>query len=433
MNINWLSPLDQEATEIARYSAQLLPFLEKYIGVTAVHDGDADNVAQWWANSGQAAEPEAGLAPLPVYHIGNNALHLGICRLALREPGLVVLHDLSLIDLAKHISHESDNSELWKAQMREQYGDDVAGLISKSDSSINSHNEMVANYPLFQPFVQNALGVIVHSRYARDILVDKLPAGTPVKHLNLPAPAPSIVADRDYDAATLSFVFCGHVGPNRRLIEFFEAWGRLESPEKINLEIFGNVRNGKQLTRYAEHFGVADYLHLRGYVDESELEKALHCAHFAINLRWPTMGEGSASQLRYWSAALPTLVTDVGWYAELPDDAVCKIAIDNEVAGIQALLEDVLASPGKYRAVGVRGRDFLRDHHSPDNYARELASFAQALCERRLAYRALDQELVTIIASMCEEGTDTGLFRDIIETVAETFTPVAMDAGEIGK
>jgi hypothetical protein len=84
MNINWLSPLDQEATEIARYSAQLLPFLEKYIGVTGVHDGDTDNVAQWWANSGQAAEPEAGLAPLPVYHIGNNRLHLDIYRQALR-------------------------------------------------------------------------------------------------------------------------------------------------------------------------------------------------------------------------------------------------------------------------------------------------------------------------------------------------------------
>jgi hypothetical protein len=81
--------------------------------------------------------------------------------------------------------------------------------------------------------------------------------------------------------------------------------------------------------------------------------------------------------------------------------------------------------------VGVRGRDFLRDHHSPDNYARELASFAQTLCERRLAYRALDQELVTVIASMCEEGTDTGLFRDIIETVADTFTADTVQSGEV--
>jgi len=242
--------------------------------------------------------------------------------------------------------------------------------------------------------------------------------------LNLPgSPGPEPVMDQK-QSSVLKFIFCGHVGPNRRLIEFFEAWGELDSPDLVSLELFGNIRNKRQLLQYAEHFGVADYLTLPGYVSDLELDRALHCADFAINLRWPTMGEASASQLRYWSAALPTLVSDVGWYGELPDQTVCKISIENECADIRRLLQDALASPAKYRHIGQQGREYLCHNHSAEHYARELVAFAEELCGERLAHRVLDQQLVLLIGSMCENETDTALFRDAIETVVATLMPV---------
>jgi glycosyltransferase involved in cell wall biosynthesis len=282
---------------------------------------------------------------------------------------------------------------------------------------------MVANYPLFQPFVAGALGIVVHSRYARDIILGQSGTVAPVRQLNLPAdPGPDPAAARG-PSAVLRFVFCGHVGPNRRLIEFFEAWGALDSPALIHLELFGNIRSKRQLLQYAEHFGVAEYLDLRGYVSDTELDQALHCADFAINLRWPTMGEASASQLRYWSAGLPALVSNVGWYSELPDHTVCKISVDNESSDIRRLLEDALAYPGKYRQIGEQGRDYLRRYHAPADYARALAGFVEELCTERLAYRVLDRQLVQLIASMCENETDTGLFRGAIETAVATLAP----------
>jgi hypothetical protein len=122
-----------------------------------------------------------------------------------------------------------------------------------------------------------------------------------------------------------------------------EAWGQLPEPGAICLDLFGNISNSRQLLQYAEHFGVADHIRLRGYVSDTQLDEALHSADFAINLRWPTMGEASASQLRL-----------------------------------------------------VRGR---------------------------LAYRMLDRDLVTIIASMCENDNDTRLFRDAIEVAVATVQP----------
>ena len=41
-----------------------------------------------------------------------------------------------------------------------------------------------------------------------------------------------------------------------------------------------------------------------------------------VNLRYPTMGETSGSVIRALGLAKPLLVSDVGWFSELPDDAV---------------------------------------------------------------------------------------------------------------
>jgi len=416
MKIRWYSPLDPAASEIARYSEQLLPYLRQFAEVAAVEDGTDETAPVM-----QMAD--AGVAVLPVYHIGNNPLHLPIYQRSLQEPGLVVLHDLSLVDLARHLSHQLERPELWKDMMCRQYGDEVRALVNRSEKSVADYNEMVANYPLFQPFVAGALGVLVHSRYALDALQRQLAPGTPLLRLNLPAPAPGEGPARAASSEPLRFVFCGHVGPNRRLVEFLQAWGSLPSPQRITLELYGNISSSRQLLQHAGQFGVQQYIRINGYVSDAELEQALQSADFAINLRWPTMGEASASQLRYWTAALPTLVSDVGWYAELPADSVCRISVGNEAGELRALLEDALASRDKYRQVGMRGQARLRRAHDPEFYARELLAFAGRLSDNRLAYRTLERELVSIIASMCEKETDARLFRDALETAVASFLP----------
>ena len=416
MKIGWYSPLDPAASEIARYSEQLLPYLRQFAEVVAVADG-ADGTAPVMQMAA------AGVAALPVYHIGNNPLHLPIYQRSLQEPGLVVLHDLSLVDLARHLSHQLERPELWKDMMCRQYGDEVRALVNRSEKSLADYNEMVANYPLFQPFVAGALGVLVHSRYALDALQRQLAPGTPLLRLNLPAPPPGEGPAPVAVSDPLRFVFCGHVGPNRRLVEFLQAWGSLPSPQRITLDLYGNISSSRQLLQHAGQFGVQQYIRINGYVSDAELERALQSADFAINLRWPTMGEASASQLRYWTAALPTLVSDVGWYAELPADSVCRISVGNEAGDLRALLEDALASRDKYRQVGLQGQARLREAHNPEYYARELLAFAARLSDGRLAYRTLERELVPMVASMCEKETDTRLLRDALETAVATFLP----------
>ena len=58
-----------------------------------------------------------------------------------------------------------------------------------------------------------------------------------------------------------------------------------------------------------ELLGLRERVTFHGYVSEAELEAALDDADLAVNLRYPTMGEASGSQLRIWDHALPSLVT----------------------------------------------------------------------------------------------------------------------------
>ncbi|MGL4565221.1 MAG: hypothetical protein ACRCVD_07995, partial [Halioglobus sp.] len=142
MNISWYSPLDPASSEIARYSAQLLPLLQEFATVAAVDDGSGTATAPWWQAAVATSAPEQGVAPLPVYHIGNNPQHLPIYQRSLQEPGLVVLHDISLVDLARHLSHQRDDPGLWKDMMCRQYGDEVRALANRSEKSSADYNEM---------------------------------------------------------------------------------------------------------------------------------------------------------------------------------------------------------------------------------------------------------------------------------------------------
>ena len=59
-----------------------------------------------------------------------------------------------------------------------------------------------------------------------------------------------------------------------------------------------------------------------------------------VNLRSPTMGETSGSVIRGLALGKPMLVSDVGWFGELPDGVALKIPVDDyEVATIAGALE----------------------------------------------------------------------------------------------
>jgi glycosyltransferase involved in cell wall biosynthesis len=118
--------------------------------------------------------------------------------------------------------------------------------------------------------------------------------------------------------------------------------------------------------------GLAARVRLHGFVPEQVLDEAIAGAHLAFNLRHPTMGEASGGILRSWAHATPALVTDAGWYADLPDTVARKISVVREIEDLHAALADLTLRPEVYERMGLAARDRLRSLHTPEGYVRQL-------------------------------------------------------------
>ncbi len=118
------------------------------------------------------------------------------------------------------------------------------------------------------------------------------------------------------------------------------------------------------------------------------------------------MGEASGTQLRIWDHALPSLVTKVGWYAELPDDTVRFVRPEHEIEDIKHALKKLPENPEYFIGMGQKGKQYLEQWHNPDIYAQAIIGFAERVCSApstvvafRLAERVATETSIWISAN----------------------------------
>jgi hypothetical protein len=81
-----------------------------------------------------------------------------------------------------------------------------------------------------------------------------------------------------------------------------------------------------------------------------------------VNLRFPTMGETSGSVVRALSLGKSLVVSDVGWFSELPDGVVLKVPVDElEVP----MLEAAIAFGAEHAdELGAAARSYVERQHA---------------------------------------------------------------------
>jgi glycosyltransferase involved in cell wall biosynthesis len=101
------------------------------------------------------------------------------------------------------------------------------------------------------------------------------------------------------------------------------------------------------------------------YVGEDRLWALMRAADVHVSLRYPTMGETSGSAVRSLSLGKPLVVSDVGWFSELPEDVALKVPLDGRevdvLAGALELAAEHAATMGAAaRAYALRELDVDR-------------------------------------------------------------------------
>ncbi|WP_179049992.1 glycosyltransferase [Nostoc sp. TCL26-01] len=385
MKLNWFSPIPPAQTGIAEYTMRLLPILTNYAEVLVWTDEPKWNLdIEKYAKVRQynlASVPwkEINQADLNIYHIGNNSnFHYQIWQISKQCPGLVILHDCRLQHFFAGIYREKHNDwQIYASYMKQYYGVEGEQASLRFWNGDLTTEYMAEYYPLTFLALENAVGVVTHTKEVFQKIL---------KHKNRwvvgYAPLPYVSkwqGTRNGKVITPPYrlIIFGYLGSNRRLEVFLKALSNLSEKNQFRLDIYGQVWDKNYICHQIQQLGLTNLVKLHGFVEEAKLDSALANAHLAINLRYPTMGEASVSQLRIWSHALPSLVTQVGWYAEQSESTVAFVRPDHEIEDIQQHLKNFLANPLDFSHLGENGWQLLQDYHNLENYSQAIIDIAK--------------------------------------------------------
>jgi hypothetical protein len=95
----------------------------------------------------------------------------------------------------------------------------------------------------------------------------------------------------------------------------------------------------------------------------------------SVSLRHPTMGETSGIAIRSLSLGKPLVVSDVGWFSELPDRVALKVPLDeSEVETLAAALELLVTRADVREDMGAEASELARREHDLDRVAEAYAA-----------------------------------------------------------
>ena len=339
-----------------------------------------------------------------VYNIGNNATyHRAIFDIARQAPGIIVLHDTRLQHFfARYSETPGADRAFYLDAMRRTHGPAAQADAERWLAGEQSLETLVDLYPMTSAAIENALAAVVHNPAEQLPLARQ--ARVPVFHLPL-AYAAGEPPQRAAPNGTLRLIVFGFLGTNRRLGPILDVIAAMPDQD-VRLDIYGALDEPEPVDLQIATLGLVGRVFRHGYVPEPELQAALARADLAINLRFPTMGEASGSQLRIWSAGLPSVVTRIGWYAALPEDAVFFVEPDREAETLRGHIEALRRDPVRFRQAGQRGREIVEQGHAPELYARGLLEIVAQIGTLHARRGAID--LSRRAANLLLEMTDVG-------------------------
>ena len=355
MKIAYFSPFPPERSGISEYSELLLPELRRRLDVKVVRRG--------------ATKPPRGV-DLCVYHIGNNPEGHGWIATALRRnPGLVVLHEYVLHHLVAGMTLGHGDAEGYLLAMQREAG--VQGRLlahAVVDGLISPLWETrPLEFPLTSFVLDDALGLVVHSEF---VAGQARRAGYqgPIRRIPMPAWDSSAVESARLPEGRRPVIGCfGHLNETKRVPQVLTAFRRLreELPEAL-LVLAGGTGEGFDLAAAARDAGVVegdDYFY-ESYVTEGRLWALVGASDVCVTLRSPTMGETSGMVVRALSLGKPTVVSDVGWFSELPDGVVAKVPVDDREADVlRRVLQAITADPRLAAGMAATGRAYAKREH----------------------------------------------------------------------
>jgi len=374
VKVAYFSPLPPSTSGIADYSALLLPALERLVVVEVVRPGRTRPV---------------GDADVALYHVGNDPdAHAWIVDALRRRPGVVVLHDFVIHHLVAGMTIGRNDGHAYLAAMEREAG--PAGRMlgwGVLEGRVPPLWEVrPTEFPLVAQVLDLATGVIVHSDYVGAQVREHGYDG-PLWHVPHPA-WPGEDVERAAIGGAPVFGCFGHLNENKRIPQLLQAFAAFrEAHPDARLLLVGAEAPGYTLRRE-----LPQGVHREPYVEEPRLMSLMAACDAVVLLRAPTMGETSGSAIRTLSLGKPLVVSDLGWFAELPDDVAFKVPVGEGEEDALADAFERLAEPGVAARMGEAARAYAGREHGLDHVAElYVSALEQAAGGAVVEARILDE------------------------------------------
>lgn len=370
----YVSPLPPVKTGVANYAFELLAELLQYYDIDVVLA--QDDVSDWIKDkctirSIDWFEKHAKSYDRVLYQFGNNPLHQHMFDLLSQVPGVVIMHDF-------FISHLVGDMDLINAGYLSQtlYNSHGYKAVQEQFESQNDDNKF--KYPCNLNALQQANGIIVHSKYALRLAKqwygDKASDDwSVVPHLRAPAEkedqcvARKILGIKKDVFLICSFGFLTPAKLNHVLLDAFLSSGLTED-SRVYLVFIGcndGGEYGAELLVNIKKANLGKRLKITGWVDTSTYRYYLAAADIAVQLRTLSRGESSGTVLDCMNYGLATVVNANGSMAELPQDSVRMLADNFTNADLVNALESLWQDKELRFSLGRRALEIIKNQYSP--------------------------------------------------------------------
>lgn len=389
MKLAYFSPLNPVQSGISDYSEELLPYLAHYAEIDLyVSDYTPTNktlTERFGVYPAAKFTKQAGRYDHFLFHMGNSAAHSYIYR-ALQQTagqGVLVLHDFVLHHFLIGEYLNNGKAAEYIRQMAQRYGNE--GETIAKEVIKGRFAESLFKYPLNETAIENARAVLVHSRYARQLILQNYP-DKPVGLARMGVPLPPQISKASARARLglaedeFIIVSLGHLNPYKRLDSVLWAYRafRRDYP-KSRLILVGSESPNYNVRAMIQALGLTEQVQLTGYAAFETLEDYTAAADCCVNLRYPTAGETSASLLRIMGAGCPVFVSRTGAFEELPDNTCIKIDVDDiEEELLLEYLRLLALRPEVGQELGRLARQYVAQQGRLTDAAHDYYSF---LCE----------------------------------------------------
>ena len=364
--IAFVTPLPPAPSGVSTYSERLLRELHRHVEVDvfAQHGAQLESLSGVELHSYGEFPQIRGLRDYQavVVAIGNSDHHLEPFEILSRYGGTAMMHDARLTGLMSIVA--DSRPDLLDPDSLDDIRYTRRGLLPERLHQYGSYAVEEAkqtNALLAGPVVRAADQVLVHSLSAQSITSLEAPSRDRGKVAVLPFGFPLRSRGRGRRDAVTSF---GLVTTGKQAELLCRAF--ILAAADVADVVFAFVGDVPQaelrqtLEQMIHDAGLDDRILLSGRVDDAAYDSWLDRSILTIQPRTQFNGESSAAVAESIGAGVPTLVSDLGWMAELPGDVVEKIPRDVTAAALAEQITRLLEDPDGLERMSRSGVEFAR-------------------------------------------------------------------------